>query len=125
MPSRMSQFPSAGPAVGASPVEGVLLVARVERPEPGFRFEASSLPGHLVHVIARGRVDQECNGRRYELRARTAIWYHEDELVRGTVLEPWTFYTVNFIAPGLPPPDFSERLFRPPGPATLRCAARL
>jgi AraC-like DNA-binding protein len=125
MASRMSQFPSDGQAVGASPVEGVLLVARVERPEPGFRFEASSLPGHLVHVVARGRVRQECNGRAYELTPRCAIWYHEDELVRGTVLEPWTFYTVNFIAPGLPPPDFAERLFRPPWPATLRRAERL
>jgi AraC-like DNA-binding protein len=119
----MSQISSPSP-VGPSPIEGVLLVARLFRSPPR-RFEATSLPGHLVHVIVRGRVRQECNGRAYELRPRTAIWYHEDELVRGEVLEPWEFYTVNFIAPGLPPPDFAERLFNPPWPEAQRRCERM
>lgn len=99
-------------------------MARMER-EPGLRFEATSLPGHLVHVMVRGRVRQECNGRPYDLGARDAIWYHEDELVVGEVVEPWTFYSVNFIAPSLPPPELSERQLRPRWPAALRACERL
>ena len=41
------------------------------------------------------------------------IWYHEDEPTIGEVLEgPWSFYTVNFIAPTLPPPPFERRVRR-------------
>ncbi|HEY3236153.1 MAG TPA: AraC family transcriptional regulator, partial [Polyangiaceae bacterium] len=44
---------------------------------------------------------------------------HEDELVRGVLLKaPWTFYSVNFVAPALPPPDFENRLM--PGHRRLR-----
>ncbi len=105
--------------ISASPIESVLLVERIE-PRLG-RFEATSLPGHLVHVVMSGRVRQECNGRVYDLAPRSAIWYHEDELVRGECFEPWSFYSVNFIAPSLPPPEFAARLVRPPWTRTIAC----
>jgi AraC-like DNA-binding protein len=122
----MSQFSSSPATIGPSPIEGVLLIGIVRRDDRGHRFEASSLPGHLVQVMMAGRVRQECNGRAYDIRARTAIWYHEDELVRGEVLEaPWWFYTINFIAPSLPPPEFSERLLKPAWPEAPRRCQRL
>ncbi len=106
--------------VGSSPVENVLLCARMHRDTPGFSFEATSLPGHLIQFMLSGRVRQECNGREYLMRPGALIWYHEDELVRGTLLEaPWTFYSVNFIAPTFPPPGFAARLFFPPRRAVV------
>lgn len=107
----MSQFSSACP-VDASPVRDVLLAMRFERRRAGFEFKATSLPGHLLHFIASGRVRQECNGRMYELVPNSVIWYHEDELVRGSVARPpWVCHSINFIAPQLPPPPFEARLF--------------
>jgi AraC-like DNA-binding protein len=106
---RKAQLP-----VGASPIETVLFCARLGPQETGFNFTANSLPGHLIHCVTSGHVRQECNGREYELKPGTAIWYHEDELVRGTVLKgPWIWYSVGFIAPAFPPPSFDERLFFP------------
>ncbi len=105
--------------VGGSPVQNVLLVARLGPRQTGFTFTASSLPGHLIQFVISGRVRQRCNGREYLLTPGTTIWYHEDEWVTGTVLQgPWLFYTVNFIAPCLPPPRFEARLFHPPCAAT-------
>lgn len=72
-------------AVGASPIQSVLLVARIEN--KGGTFTATSRPGHLIHAVISGRVRQQCNGCEYHLRPRCGIWYHEDELVTGTVLE--------------------------------------
>lgn len=98
-------------AVFASPIQSILYMQRLHRAEPGWRFEATSLPGHLLHYVVQGRVVQECNGRRCELGPGSLLWYHEDELVRGEVLEsPWIWYSVNFIAPDLPPPPFEARL---------------
>lgn len=100
------------PTIGASPIQGVLYAAILEPRKKGESFEATSLPGHLLHLVISGRVHQECNGRGYTLKPGSVMWYHEDELVRGRVLEsPWRFYTVNFIAPALPPPGFETRLF--------------
>ena len=111
--SQKSSQPHPSPAaVGHSPITGILLATRFERPAAGATFQATSLPGHLLHLVIRGRVRQECNGRQYELRPGAVMWYHEDELVRGVVLEaPWTFYSINFLAPTLPPPEFDQRLF--------------
>ncbi|MCC7350270.1 MAG: helix-turn-helix transcriptional regulator [Phycisphaerales bacterium] len=101
------------PAVDASPVQTVLLVDRLERLQPGYQFVANSLPGHLIQVMIDGRTLHEANGRHYTLEPYSLIWYHEDELVRGRVLEgPWRFYTVNFIAPALNPPAFEDRVRR-------------
>src|SRR5690242_1297274 len=96
------------PTVGSSPIEDILLVAEFRR-EKGFSFETTSLPGHMVHVIVSGRVHLEVSGRHYDLRRGQGIWFHEDEHQRGAVIEaPWIFYSVNFIAPTLPPPAFES-----------------
>jgi AraC-like DNA-binding protein len=107
----MSQISSPTPT-GPSPIQDILLVEKFERRRTGFRFAATSLPGHLLHFTVSGEVKQECNGREYVLRPGSVIWYHEDESVRGKVLgAPWVFYSVNFIAPALPPPPFEQRLY--------------
>jgi AraC-like DNA-binding protein len=112
----MSQKSSAGSAakpvaVGPSPIESILLVEFFRRERRGWRFEATSLPGHLIHLVVSGEVEQECNGRQYRLRRGDVIWYNEDELVRGSVLKaPWCFYSVNFLSRALPPPGYEGRL---------------
>lgn len=106
------------PAAGPSPVESIRLVERFERPERDFEFTATSLPGHLIHLVVAGSVEQTCNGRRQQLAPGTVVWYHEDEWVEGRVLHaPWIYYSVNFAAPTLSPPDFEQRLT--PGRAVL------
>jgi AraC-like DNA-binding protein len=103
--------PAQPSTIDASPVQNILFVARLGPRATGFKFESTSLPGHLIQLVKTGRVHQECNGRGYELAPGRVIWYHEDEFVRGRVLAgPWSFYSVNFIAPTLPPPDFETRL---------------
>ncbi len=102
---------SAGP-VGGSPIESVLFAWIIKQTDPEFKFTARSLPGHLLHYVIRGRVKQENSGRGYEFGPGTIIWYHEDELVRGGVIEaPWEFYSVNFIGPAIPPPAYDKRVF--------------
>ena len=54
---------------------------------------------------------QEANGRRQECGPGHAIWYHENEWISGEILEaPWTFHTIAFVAPSLPPPPFEQRV---------------
>ncbi len=110
--------------VGASPIQSVLLVSRFQN--KGGSFRATSRPGHLIHAVISGCVRQRCNGREYVLGPRSGIWYHEDELVTGTVLEaPWVFYSVNFIAPCLPPPTFESRFYPSVHPTIHRCFKQL
>lgn len=107
----MSQI-SSPDSIPASPIQAILLVAKFERHKAHQQFQATSLPGHLLQLIVAGEVRQVCNGREYELHPGNLIWYHEDEFVRGkTRRVPWVFYSVNFIAPTLPPPPFEARLF--------------
>lgn len=99
------------PAAGPSPIESIRLVERFARRQPGFTFTATSLPGHLIHLVVEGEVEQVCNGRRQHLVPGAVVWYHEDEWVEGRVLRaPWVYYSVNFAAPTLSPPDFAQRL---------------
>ena len=101
-------------SVASSPVESVIFCSRLGPRPAGFSFKATSLPGHLIHIVTSGRVRQECNGREYLLKPGAVIWYHEDELVRGLVLQgPWIWYSVGFIARSLPPPGFEFRQFFP------------
>lgn len=103
---------------GPSPIESIRLVERFTRPVRDYTFTATSLPGHLIHLVVSGEVEQTCNGRRQRLRPGTAVWYHEDEWVEGRVLKaPWVYYSVNFAAPTLNPPDFAQRLL--PGQSAL------
>lgn len=100
------------PPVGRSVLRGVLLAGHFERPA-GFTFEDSSLPGHLIQLMHTGVATHQIGGRDYLLSPGDLIWYHEDEPTIGEVLEgPWSFYTVNFIAPTLPPPPFERRVRR-------------
>ena len=100
-------------AITASPLRSILIAKKLERfPHDRPSFVATSLPGHLLHYIVEGHVSQECNGRHVELLPGRVLWYHEDELVRGDILQlPWTWYSVNFIAPDLMPPPFEARLW--------------
>ena len=43
------------PAVGAPLIQAVLYADLLERWESGYRFVASSLPGHLIQVMIEGR----------------------------------------------------------------------
>jgi len=100
------------PAVGPSPIDRIHLVERFERCQVGLAFTATSLPGHLIHLVLAGEVEQACNGRHQRLSPGTVVWYHEDEWVEGRVLRaPWIFYSVNFAAPTLSPPGSDVRLF--------------
>src|SRR5687768_1827536 len=104
--SQKSSFDWLDLPVGASPLQAVRLVGQLRR-TVGHRSLATSLPGHLIQLTVSGRTRQEIGGRQYELQPDTLLWFHEDESVRGEVLEgPWVLYTVNFIAPTLAPPPF-------------------
>ena len=105
-------------STGESPIEDVLLVDRYTRPKKGYTFATTSTPGHLLHLMMSGRVRQQCNGRSYDVGQRSLVWYHDTELVQGEVIAaPWTFYTVNFIAPTMPPPADNARVRRAPAGA--------
>jgi len=94
-----------------SPIEGIRLVMRIERREPGFRYRATSLPGHMMQATVSGRQIMEAAGREYLLRPGSVVWFHDGELIRGRVTKsPWIFYSVVFSAPELPPPDFEHRM---------------
>ncbi len=95
-------------------VQKIFFVSRFERPK-GFSFEVDCCPGHPVNIVLKGRARKECGGRAYEPSAGTAVWYHEAERLQGRVVKaPWVFYSINFIAPLLPPPRFEHRFFRVP-----------
>lgn len=100
-------------AVGRPVIESLCLVERYRRQTSGKPFVASTLPGHLIHLVISGRAEQTSNGRRQELSPGTLVWYHEDEWVEGRAIStPWVFYSVSFTAPALVPPDFELRLRR-------------
>lgn len=114
--------------IGPSLVEDILLVRRFYGGPTGRRYEARSLPGHLLHWVLRGEVEQECGGQRQKLASGSVVWYYENEFVRGIVLSgPWVFYSVNFYAPDLAPPPLEQR-HRPQcsdlGPAFKRLHAQ-
>lgn len=99
------------PPVGESLVQQVLLCDVFQRAHAGYRGESTSRPGHLLQLMRTGRTDHEVGGRQYRLGPGHLIWYHEDEWVRIRVREaPWSFYTLNFIAPALEPPPFEQRV---------------
>lgn len=105
-------------------VERVSLVRKIIRSEP-VAFTSSSLPGHLIHVVESGRVEQIALGRRQEITAGAVVWYHENESIEGQICEtPWTFYSVNFHAPTLPPPPHECRVIAP-HPDAIRIARNL
>jgi len=113
--SRGSNVMNSATIVGQSPVLKVMVVSRLVRKEEGFTYDEPSLPGHHIQIVRRGRIRMETGGRIYEIAPGGSIWFYENELVHGQVLEaPWEFYGVNFLAPSLPPPDFEARFRRLP-----------
>ncbi len=89
-------------------VTGIKLVDELTRSET---FRSASLPGHLIHIIAEGEVEQEAGGIVERFKAGDSVWYWENEPVCGRIIKsPWRFYTVNFLAPSLPPPPLNERV---------------
>jgi len=100
------------PPIGPPVVRGVLLVDYYEQPT-GHQFDSSSLPGHLIQLMHTGVSAHAVGGRQYIFSPGDLIWYHQDERDTGEVLEgPWSFYTVNFTAPTMPPPPFERRVRR-------------
>ena len=70
----------------------VALVDQITRHE-ATSYQSVSLPGHMLHSVLEGCVEQTVNGVRRELRRGDAVWYYENEEVQGRILEvPWTFF---------------------------------
>jgi AraC-like DNA-binding protein len=105
-------------------IQGVRLVDQLTRDEI-LPFRASSGPGHTLHVVTSGRVEQRVNGVRQVFGPGTTVWYYEDEEVEGRILEaPWTFITIGFAAPTIMPPP-SERRVLPASQELCRRAETL
>ncbi|MFG0264140.1 MAG: helix-turn-helix domain-containing protein [Rhodopirellula sp. JB055] len=102
--------PDSNPTMSGAIITEVALVDQVKRRERG-AFRSESLPGHLIHVCTAGEVEQRSAGVSQRFGAGDAIWYHENEIVQGKVLQPpWKFFTVNFRAPSLLPPPLDQRV---------------
>jgi AraC-like DNA-binding protein len=105
-------------------IRRILLVDEISR-ETTTSFRAQSLPGHLIHVVVSGEVEQYAEGRPAVLREGNAVWYHENEPVKGRIVRaPWRFITINFEAPELAPPPDQNRVI-PAGPGALQSAQTL
>ncbi|MEI7899005.1 MAG: AraC family transcriptional regulator [bacterium] len=108
----------------AAPVEALSLVDELIRTQ-AVRYQAETLPGHLIQVITAGACRQFSEGRSDMLREGTVIWCHENEPVEGEILTvPWRLITINFLAPKLSPPPEEDRVLQV-DVATLRLAKRL
>lgn len=111
MASSTSEVARIPAAVGPAVIQRILLCDRMRRDRLGTLGAATSLPGHLIQLTLTGEAQHNVNGREYLMRPGTLIWFHEDELVRVHVRRrPWTFLTLNFIAPALGPPPFAARV---------------
>jgi AraC-like DNA-binding protein len=102
-----------------APLRSILLVETLQRTKAE-AFRSVSPPGHLLHLVLSGKVEQYTDDRRQLLRPGSLVWYHQMESVEGRVLQaPWRFLSLNFIAPALPPPPDARRV-RPARPAEIR-----
>jgi AraC-like DNA-binding protein len=103
---------SSAPSIAGGLIQRVAFVDCICRPQRG-RFQATSLPGHLLHLVCEGKVRQTAGGRTQHLGPGDVVWYFEDESVRGEILQaPWKFITINFEAPTLAPPPEDQRVQR-------------
>jgi AraC-like DNA-binding protein len=119
VPSKDQVAPLEGPII-----QCVWLVDQLTRDEV-LPFRASSGPGHTIHVVTRGQVEQRVNGVRQIFGPGSTVWYYEDEEVEGQILEaPWTFMTIGFAAPTIMPPP-SERRVHPASQELIRRAETL
>lgn len=91
-------------------IRQVLLCDLLER-RPRYMSTAHSLPGHLIQLTIEGETEHVVEGRRYQLRPGSLLWYNEVEQVKVRVIEGrWRFYTCNFIAEAIEAPPFDERV---------------
>jgi AraC-like DNA-binding protein len=95
------------------PIEQIVLVDRLTRRQKDFAHATSALPGHLIQLTTQGTAEYESEGQVFRLEPGVIVWFHDDQdvLVRVTQA-PWSFLTVNFIMPHLPPPPFDQRIRR-------------
>lgn len=102
-----------------SPLRSIMLVEKLIRPNLG-SFRSVSPPGHLLHLVLSGTVEQFADDRLQLLRPGHMVWYHHMETIGGKVLQaPWQFISINFIAPTLSPPCDAQRV-RVAAPAEIR-----
>jgi len=95
-----------------APVEAIAGVWKFSRP-PRFKAIAHSLPGHLLHWVAKGSYTLMTNGREYRIKAGDLIYYHESEEVVWTGdASRVVFYSVGFLAPRYQPLPVSHRVLR-------------
>jgi AraC-like DNA-binding protein len=98
-------------AVEGVVIDRVVLVDRITRHHSGSHPAHSSLPGHLVQLTIVGTAQHESEGRLFEMAPGLVAWFHQDEEVHVRVTKaPWSFLTVNFIAPHFPPPPLDQRI---------------
>ena len=107
-PTNMSRSPT--PSIAGALIQRVAFVDCIHRKQKG-RFQATSLPGHLLHFVCEGRVQQTAGGRIQRLGPGDVVWYFEDESVHGEIMQaPWRFITISFEAPTLAPPPEHQRV---------------
>lgn len=108
----------------ATTIERILLADEIIRRDT-VAFESYSTPGHLLHLVESGLVQQQAGGQPEQLRPGSMVWYHQCEPVKGRILRaPWRFITIGFLAPSLPPPSEERRVFRAT-PRAARCMRAL
>ncbi|MDD5521424.1 MAG: AraC family transcriptional regulator [Kiritimatiellae bacterium] len=92
-------------------IERIVLVDRITRRRKDIPLATSSLPGHLIQLTIEGSAHHESEGRVFDMEPGLVVWFCQDEEVKVRVTKaPWTFLTVNFIAPHLPPPPFDQSI---------------
>ena len=97
-----------------APIESITGIWEFTRP-PFTRSTANSLPGHLLHLVTKGRYRLKTNRREYEIEAGDIIYYHEVEDVTWIGgEEEVTFYSVGFNAPGMKPFPIDSRVLKAP-----------
>lgn len=100
------------------PIEGTLIdrivvVDRITRRRNNAFHATSSLPGHTIQLTVEGAAHHESEGRVFETEPGLIAWFCRDEEVRIRITKvPWSFLTVNFIAPHLPPPPADQSIRR-------------
>ncbi|MFW5857957.1 MAG: helix-turn-helix domain-containing protein [Planctomycetota bacterium] len=100
------------------PVTRIGGIWRFER-TPGYRSRCFSTPGHLLHLVERGRATLTVSGRTCRVGPGDVVAYCDCEEVRSQIGPGrYAFLSVAFDAPSLPPPPADRRVF--PAPAEVR-----
>lgn len=94
------------------PVDSISGVWRFFR-ESGFRGNALSPPGHLLHLMLYGEYDICTDGREYHVRGGDIIYYHDCEEIRTLASDSdFAFYSVSFLSDSLKPLPLDRRVFQ-------------